>query len=158
MGVCYMLLDLKNHRRFDLDKGGWYSLCFDGGQAFTVNEVYAACCKARPQAIDMRDVAERVWAFCDVAEWDIQLHNDHGDYDDDAMMTWPVIDARCRMSTDVMDEDPCELRTAAALKMVRSLRCDITNTWRSDTTSEAERDALWNFVKAHRAATQELKE
>lgn len=115
MGVVWQLLDLKNERRFGLDKGGWYALA-DIDVAMSVDSMVKACREARPNdESDHRDLAERLWAFCEVACWDVMTMNDHADYHDDAMMSWPIMDERCKVAGDVMDADPCEAETVAAL-------------------------------------------
>ena len=115
MGVVWELLDLKNERRFGLDKGAWYALA-DIDAAMSVDSMVKACREARPNdESDHRDLAERLWAFCTVSCWDVMTMNDHADYPDDAMMSWPVVDERCKVAGDVMDADPCEAETVAAL-------------------------------------------
>lgn len=119
MGVVWELLDLKNERRFGLDKGGWNALGNDEGP-LTVDDLIKICHEARPNVTsDWRNLAERLWAFCTVATWHVLLMNDCGDYPDDAMMDWPVVDERCKVAGDVMDKDLCEAETVAALFKAR---------------------------------------
>lgn len=115
MSATHELIDRKNKRRFGLDKGNWYAAGFHRSESMTVEEVRLGCHVARPDIESWDDVPESIWAFCDVAGWDIELYNDIGNYSDEAMKNWPMVDDRCAWDTDDLDPDPCEDQTQSAL-------------------------------------------
>ncbi len=124
MGVCYELLDLKNKRRFELDKGDWNMCGLDVGAALTIDLVRECVASGmrHPEENGSEWRAEfvrRLWAFCEVAGWQIQIYNDCGDYDEEEMGEWPCVDGR---TCNDIDPDPCAEQTAAAMEKARGMR------------------------------------
>lgn len=122
MGTCFELLDRTNQRRFDLDK--LYLRGLDDEKPLTLAEVraeYARAWEARYHEkldfVDEDNNVKRVWAFCEVARWNIEMHSESSEYADDAMALWPVVDGRCRgLYPDGFDTDPCAEQTARLLR------------------------------------------
>lgn len=124
MGVQFEALDRKNRRVFDLDKGNWFLSGIDGGKPMTVQEVRAGIVRVHEDRYGKRNdvfgeehatrTAVRLWAFCEVAGWDVELYSDAGDYSDDAMAGWPMVGARCAGDFYRFDPDPCEEQMRAA--------------------------------------------
>ncbi len=124
MGTQFELVDKRNRRRFDLDK--LYVHGLDTGAPRTPAEVlaeYNAAAARRYGAKDpeeyYRDIVSRIWAFCEVAGWEIEGYNDAG-FDDSP--AGPVVDGR---GGGEFDPDPCaeatlhaRLRACAALGVV----------------------------------------
>jgi hypothetical protein len=116
VGVQWELIDKRNRRVFDMDK--LYVGGLVGAAPMTPREVLAAYSKAHAErygdqdAIDDHDrhVAARIWAFCDVAGWDLDMHNDMGDDDSTG---YAMVDGRVG---GPFDADPCAEQTATATR------------------------------------------
>lgn len=103
MGTCWEIVDKRNRRCFDLDKGNWALAKLDRGGQLSLNDVragiaaaFAHYCPGRlignPEYAEATTKA--IWAFCEEAGWDIIVVSDVGDYPDDEMVTWPVVAGR----------------------------------------------------------------
>jgi hypothetical protein len=127
MGIQWELYDLKNRRVFDLDKGAWYLADLDRGGALPLSEVHArvnAVMAERYGAQDPDDTAANlvtarmIWAFCEVAGWQIDLWSDTGPDPPEERDGWPLVGSRCTGLFDDFDPDPCAEQMAAKLSEI----------------------------------------
>ena len=124
MGVQWGLYDLKNRRIFDLDKGDWTPLLREPMGPRSLAEVRAAveaaivyrggvASAADDDIRASRDrAARRIWAFCEVAEWQIDLWCDANPDPPEGRGGWPCVDGRYCGN---FDPDPCAEQMAAKL-------------------------------------------
>jgi len=125
MGTLWEALDKKNKRRFMLGKGYWGATSIDGGKPMTLAQVVAdiegPVFRDWPRSGSPESWAQfaaNVWAFCEVAGWEISIYTDTGDYDSDEEGSWPLVGGRW----SPLEPDPCAEQTVAALERARGMR------------------------------------
>lgn len=117
MGTQWEIVDRRNRRRFDMDKLWVDGLTGRGPLTLAqVRAAYDAGAALRygakdPHENDYGDIARRIWAFCEVAGWDVEMFNDAGE---DFAPAYVIVDGRCG-GLEPFDPDPCAAETAAAL-------------------------------------------
>ena len=91
MGVCYEMHDLTNRRRFDLNKGQWFwlrdlatvrTLDLEHFTAKLRHYWNESCVDGPLDDADKRyftKVAEKLFAFCVEADWNVELVDDTDD-------------------------------------------------------------------------------